>query len=154
MTTTTFAVDPSSPLSGRTAVVTGSTSGIGAAIATTLAAQGAHVVVSGRDKVRGDAVVDRIRAAGGRADLVEVDLAGSYEDLRTFARTATEALGGRIDILVNNPGIYPATSTEGLPDVSLDAMLAVNVRAPHVLVAEIAPAMTARGSGVIVNIGS
>jgi NAD(P)-dependent dehydrogenase (short-subunit alcohol dehydrogenase family) len=66
----------------------------------------------------------------------------------------SEALGGRVDILVNNAGIYPATSTPDLPDADLDAMLAVNVRAPHVLVAELAPAMADRGSGVIVNIGS
>ncbi|HEY0933880.1 MAG TPA: SDR family oxidoreductase, partial [Trebonia sp.] len=65
-----------------------------------------------------------------------------------------DAAGGPVDILVNNAGIYPATSTPDLPDDDLDAMLAVNIRAPHVLVAEFAPAMASRGRGVIVTIGS
>jgi NAD(P)-dependent dehydrogenase (short-subunit alcohol dehydrogenase family) len=141
-------------LAGRTAIVTGSTSGIGAAIARALAAEGATVAVSGRDAGRGRDVVDGLVAAGGRAVFVPSDLAGSYASLRAFAATATDALGGRVDILVNNAGLYPATLTPDLADADLDAMLAVNVRAPHVLVAELAPAMAGRGSGVIVNIGS
>jgi NAD(P)-dependent dehydrogenase (short-subunit alcohol dehydrogenase family) len=141
-------------LTGRTAVVTGSTSGIGAAIARTPAAEGAHVVVSGRDTARGDGVVEEIREAGGRADVVAADLAGAYALIRTFAAAATEVLDGRVDILVNNAGIYPATLTEDLADDDLDALLAVNVRAPHVLVAALAPSMAARGSGVIITVGS
>jgi NAD(P)-dependent dehydrogenase (short-subunit alcohol dehydrogenase family) len=129
-------------LAGRTAVVTGSTSGIGAAIARTLAGQGAHVVISGRDAARGENVVEEIRAAGGRAEFVTADLTGTYGQLRAFAAKATAVLGGRVDILVNNVGLYPATATADLPDRDLDAMLAVNIRAPHVL------------AGVIVNIGS
>jgi NAD(P)-dependent dehydrogenase (short-subunit alcohol dehydrogenase family) len=141
-------------LAGRTAVVTGSTSGIGAAIARALAGEGAHVVVSGRDAARGENVVKEIRVAGGRAEFVAADLAGTYGQLRAFAAEAAFALGGRVDILVNNAGLYPATATADLPDADLDAMLAVNIRAPHVLVGAIAPAMAERGGGVIVNIGS
>lgn len=139
---------------GRTAIVTGSTSGIGAAIARTLAGQGAHVVVSGQNAARGGDVVGDIRASGGKADFVAVNLAGSYDELRAFAADATATLGGRVDILVNNAGIYPATATADLADADLDAMLAVNVRAPHVLVAELVPAMAERGQGAVVNIGS
>ena len=141
-------------LAGRTAIVTGSTSGIGAAIARTLAAEGATVVVSGRDAARGQSVVDSIRRIGGAAVFVEVDLAGPYAELRGFAADASSALGNEVDILINNAGIYPTTLTEQLPDADLDAMLAVNVRAPHVLVAELAPPMAKRGHGVIVNVGS
>ncbi len=141
-------------LGGRTAIVTGSTSGIGAAIARALAAEGARVAVSGRDAERGARVVGEIAAKGATATFVPADLAGSYEELRDFARRATAALGGRVDILVNNAGVYPATATEELADVDLDAMLAINVRAPHVLVAALAPAMAERGSGTIVNVGS
>jgi len=147
-------ITTASRLTGRNAIVTGSTSGIGAAIARTLAAEGAHVVISGRDAARGQSVVKEIQEAGGRADVVEADLAGTYAQLRAFAAEATSTLGGRVDILVNNAGLYPATLTEDLPDADLDAMLAVNIRAPHVLVAALAPAMAERGSGVIVNIGS
>ena len=141
-------------LAGRTAIVTGSTSGIGAAIARALAAERAHVLVSGRDARRGDAVARDITARGGRCDFLPADLAGSYDQLRAFARDATSALGGRVDILVNNAGIYPATLTEDLTDTDLDTMLAINIRAPHVLVAAIVPGMAGRGSGTIVNIGS
>lgn len=137
-----------------TAVVTGSTSGIGEATARVLAAAGVRVVVSGRDRSRADRVVSMITNAGGSAHAVPVDLGGSYDQVRTFAREATAALGGRVDILVNNAGLYPVTATEALPDSDLEAMLAVNVRAPHVLVGELAPAMAERGSGVVVNIGS
>ena len=141
-------------LARRTAVVTGSSSGIGEAIARVLAASGATVVVSGRDSARAQRVADTITATGGAAFVVPVDLAGSYDDLRDFARDATRVLGGRVDILVNNAGIYPVSATAGLDDADLDEVLAINVRAPHVLVAEFAPAMSEHGSGAIINIGS
>ncbi|ANP74627.1 SDR family NAD(P)-dependent oxidoreductase [Cryobacterium arcticum] len=147
-------LSPDTRLAGRTAVVTGSTSGIGEAIARVLAASGAEVVVSGRDAGRAQTVVDTIIAAGGRAHAVVGDLGGSYADIRSFATEATTALGGHVDILVNNAGIYPATATAALTDADLDAVLATNIRAPHVLVAELAPAMAERGSGSIVNVGS
>lgn len=147
-------LSPDSRLAGRTAVVTGSSSGIGEAIARVLAASGATVVVNGRDAERSNAVAKAIIDAGGAAHVVTADLSGSYAELRTFARDATAALDGRVDILVNNAGIYPAAPTVALSDADLDAMLAINVRAPHVLVAELAPAMAERGAGSIVNIGS
>jgi len=141
-------------LAGRTAIVTGSSSGIGEAIARVLAASGAEVVVSGRDIARSQAVVDVIASAGGTAHAVPADLSGSYAEIRKFAATATAALGGRVDILVNNAGVYPVLPTSMLADDDLDAVLATNIRAPHVLVAELAPAMAERGTGAIVNIGS
>ena len=145
---------PYGRLAGRTAIVTGSTSGIGAATADALAREGAHVVVAGRDEIRGKEVVEGIRAAGGRADFLAVDLAGAYAGVRAFAAGAADLLGGRVDILVNNAGIYPVAATADLADDDLDRMLAVNVRSPHVLVAELAPPMARRGAGVIVTVGS
>ena len=153
-TDTTNAKTKPGRLADRSAIITGSTSGIGAAIALTLAGAGAHIIVSGRDATRGQKVVDDIRTAGGRGNFLEVDLQGSYEQLRAFATAATSTLAGHVDILINNAGIYPVTATEQLPDNDLDAMLAVNIRAPHVLVGEIAPAMAARGHGTIITIGS
>jgi NAD(P)-dependent dehydrogenase (short-subunit alcohol dehydrogenase family) len=143
-----------SRLAGRTAIVTGSSSGIGEAIARVLAASGAIVVVSGRSVERAQAVVDAITADGGTAHAIPTDLSGSYDELRQFAEAATAALGGTVDILVNNAGVYPVLPTAMLADDDLDAVLATNIRAPHVLVAELAPAMAERGAGKIVNIGS
>ncbi|WP_445150755.1 SDR family NAD(P)-dependent oxidoreductase [Baekduia sp. Peel2402] len=136
-------------MESRTALVTGSTSGIGRAIAVALAADGLRVAVSGRDAARGEAVAEEI---GGV--FVAADLGESAAAARTLAARATEALGGQIDVLVNNAGVYPSGATAELSDADADALLAVNVRAPHALVAAIAPAMAARGDGVIVNVGS
>ncbi|MBG6056387.1 NAD(P)-dependent dehydrogenase (short-subunit alcohol dehydrogenase family) [Salinibacterium sp. CAN_S4] len=143
-----------SRLRGQTAIVTGSSGGIGEAIARVLASSGAEVVVAGRDTDRARSVVDAIIAAGGTAHAVVADVGGTYDEVRRFAHEATAALGGRVDILVNNAGIYPVSATAALSDADLDAMLATNIRAPHVLVGELAPAMAAHGSGAIVNIGS
>ncbi|MBA8817510.1 NAD(P)-dependent dehydrogenase (short-subunit alcohol dehydrogenase family) [Microbacterium halimionae] len=141
-------------LAGQTALVTGSSSGIGEAIARVLAASGAEVIVSGRDAGRTQAVVTMIEQAGGTASALVADLGASPADVRHFASEALALAGGRIDILVNNAGIYPATATADLSDDDLDAVLAINIRAPHVLVAALAPTMAERGSGSVVNIGS
>ncbi|MWV59379.1 SDR family NAD(P)-dependent oxidoreductase [Rathayibacter sp. VKM Ac-2754] len=143
-----------SRLAGRTAIVTGSSSGIGEAVARVLAASGAEVVVTGRSAERTRSVADGITAAGGTAHAVTADLSGGHDALRAFARDATSVLGGRVDILVNNAGVYPVGPTAALADADLEAVLATNIRVPHVLVAALAPAMAERGSGAIVNIGS
>ena len=141
-------------LSGRNAVVSGSTSGIGAAIARTLAARGATVVVTGRDARRGAAVVADIESGGGSAVFVAGDLASAPAELRQLAAAWTAALAGRIDIVVHNAAICPAVDTLSLTDGELEAALAINVRAPQVLTATLAPPMADRGSGAIVVIGS
>ncbi|MBD8585599.1 SDR family oxidoreductase [Frigoribacterium sp. CFBP 13729] len=145
---------PDTRLAGTTALVTGSTSGIGEAIVRVLAASGAEVVVSGRDASRAASVVRAVTEAGGRAHAVVGDLGGSPTEVRRVAAEAEAALGGRVDVLVNNAGIYPAGATADLSDAELDAVLATNVRAPHLLVAALAPAMAERGRGSIVNVGS
>jgi NAD(P)-dependent dehydrogenase (short-subunit alcohol dehydrogenase family) len=141
-------------LQNKTALVTGSTSNIGRAIAEAFAAEGAHVVVSGRDAERGAAVIEAIRAAGGRADFVAADLDGSIAASRQLATEATRVLGGRVDVLVNNAGIYPGSTTATTDEAMFDRVYAVNVKAPFFLTAEIAPAMAERGAGAIVNLGS
>ena len=143
-----------SRLEGRTALITGSTGNIGAAIAVAFAAEGAHVVVSGRNQERGDAVVAEIRAAGGKADLIVADLDGSPAASRTLAAEATRILGGRIDVLVNNAGIFPRLTTATTTEASFDEVYAVNVKAPFFLTAAVAPEMAERGSGSIINLGS
>jgi NAD(P)-dependent dehydrogenase (short-subunit alcohol dehydrogenase family) len=103
----------STDLAGTTALVTGSTSGIGRAAALMLARRGTHVLVSGRDAARGDAVVAEIRADGGKADFIAADLADATS-VRALARRAAELGGGHVDILVNNAGeLAPAMATRG-----------------------------------------
>jgi 3-oxoacyl-[acyl-carrier protein] reductase len=143
-----------SPQQQPTVLITGSTSGIGAATATALAAEGWSVVVTGRDAARGASVVDGITARGGRAAFVPSDLTDPPEQLRAFARAAVEAAGGRLDAVVHNAALCPPVDTVSLTDADLEATLAVNVRAPHVLTAALAPAMVERGRGSIVVIGS
>jgi len=140
-------------LTGKTALVTGGTSGIGKATALALAAVGVTVAVSGRDEMKGKAVVDDIRAAGGSAVFLAADLVkeGAATDL---AARAMDALGGRVDILVNNAGIAPFGPTASFDDATFDAAFAVNVKAPWFLVATLAPAMAERGSGAIVNVST
>lgn len=138
----------------RTVLITGSTSGIGAATARTLAEHGWRVVVTGRNPTRGAAVVADIEAQGGRAVFVPSDLTSAPQVLRTFARAATEAAGGHLDAVIHNAALCPAVDTVGLTDTDLDETLAVNIRAPHVLTAALAPAMAERGHGAIVVIGS
>jgi NAD(P)-dependent dehydrogenase (short-subunit alcohol dehydrogenase family) len=133
-------------MQGKTALVTGATSNIGPAIAVAFAAQGANVVLSGRDASRGAEVVKAIQEAGGHGQFLAAALDGS-------ARTSHE-LGGRIDVLVNNAGIFPGSTTPTVDEAMFDAVYAVNVKAPFFLTAKIAPLMTAGGSGSIINLGS
>jgi len=141
-------------LKGKTALITGSTSNIGRAAAVAFAAEGAHVIVSGRDDARGAAVLAQIRAADGVADFVQADLDGSAEASRGLAEAAAGRLGGRIDILVNNAGIFPPADTLTASPEMFDQVYAVNVKAPFFLTAVIGPEMHARGAGSIINLGS
>lgn len=143
---------PSEPI--RSVLITGSTSGIGAATARTLAAQGWRIVVTGRDQDRGAAVVADIEGSGGQAAFICSDLTGSPGSLRDFARAATDAAGGSLDAVVHNAALCPPVDTVSLTDADLEATLAVNIRAPHVLTATLAPVMAERGHGAIVVIGS
>ncbi|MFS8097164.1 SDR family oxidoreductase [Lentzea alba] len=143
-----------SRLQGRTALVTGSTSNIGRAIAVALAQEGAHVVVSGRDAVRGAAVVDHIRQLGGQADFVRADLDGTAEASRKLAEEATDVLKRKVDILVNNVGIYPPSTTPTTDEETFDRVYGVNVKAPFFLTQALLPAMIKAEQGVIINLGS
>jgi NAD(P)-dependent dehydrogenase (short-subunit alcohol dehydrogenase family) len=141
-------------LDGKTALVTGATSNIGRAIAVAFGSERAHVIASGRDAGRGAAVVNEIETAGGRATFVAAALDGSAAASRRLASAATEAAGGRLDVLVNNAGIFPGGSTVDTDEATFDEVYAVNVKAPYFLTAAIAPAMAARGEGAVINLGS
>lgn len=142
-------------LAGRTALVTGSTGGLGVTIATALAREGAFVIVSGRDKQRGDAVVADIRSTGGQADFVAADIGVGEAEVRRLAEQATAAAGGQIDVLVNNAALLLMPKpTADIDERELQEVFAVNVFAPFLLTGLLAPAMAERGHGAVVNIGS
>jgi NAD(P)-dependent dehydrogenase (short-subunit alcohol dehydrogenase family) len=141
-------------LSGRTALVTGSTGGLGAAFAMALAAEDAFVVVSGRNHAHGIDVVTRIESGGGAATFVPAEL-GAGSEVTRLAEQATGAAGGRIDILVNNAAMVLApTPTAEVPEALVRHALSVNIVAPFLLTGIIAPAMARGGGGSIVNVGS
>ena len=137
-----------SALSGKTALVTGATAGIGRAVALTLAAEGAEVIVHGRDPGRGREVVEEIVTTGGSARFLGADLT----DTRDVQRLAREA--GDVDILVNNAGVYQFLPTAQMSDERFALHMDLNTRAPYVLVKALAPGMAERGTGSIVNIST
>ncbi|CAI1088412.1 3-oxoacyl-[acyl-carrier-protein] reductase FabG [Serratia quinivorans] len=138
-------------LQGKVAFIQGGSRGIGAAIATRLAREGAAVAftyVSSADKA--DAVVSEITAAGGKALAIKADSADATA-LQQAVRQAVNSLGN-LDILVNNAGVLAMGSTEELPLEDLDRTLAVNVRSVFVASQEAARHMN--DGGRIINIGS
>ena len=139
-------------LDGRTALVTGSSGGIGSAIADRLARAGARVVVHGRSPERSEAVRDRIRATGGQAEMVLGDL-----DSDAAARSVTESVrsvAGPIDILVNNAGGFEVCPwADGDADrwlATYNETVASAVRVVRALV----PDMRERGWGRIIQVSS
>jgi NAD(P)-dependent dehydrogenase (short-subunit alcohol dehydrogenase family) len=135
-------------LEGLSALVTGSTSGIGRAAALEMGKRGAEVVVHGRDIARGGALVDTITADGGKARFAAADLSDP-DQLDDLVEQA-----GPVDVLVNNAGFAWFGPTAELDVATFDQLFTANVRAPYLLVAALAPKMAARRSGSIINIGS
>ena len=139
-------------LSGKVALITGSTSGIGRGIAVRLASLGARVMVHGRDADGARLTLDAIAAAGGEGDWHRADLsdAGACREIVV----ATVARFGALDVLVNNAALTTRGDIEHASLEVIDSILAVNLRAPMLLIQAAIPHLRARGGGSIVNIGS
>jgi NAD(P)-dependent dehydrogenase (short-subunit alcohol dehydrogenase family) len=135
-------------LAGKTALVTGATSGLGKAAALKLAEHGATVLVHGRDAARGASIVEQIEQAGGHARFLGADLS----DPDDVARLAAEV--GRVDILVNNAGSSWFGPSNELTVATYDRLFDGNVRSAYLLTAALAPAMARNGGGNIINVGS
>jgi 3-oxoacyl-[acyl-carrier protein] reductase len=135
-------------LSGKTALVTGASRGIGRASALALAKEGAQVLVhfSSSEK-EADAVVAEIRKAGGKADKVGADLRQA-DGPHTLAKQVRAIVGDRLDILVANAGISKSAKIEDMKIEDFDNLFAVNVRAPFFLVQQLLPALC-KGSNII-----
>ena len=139
-------------LQDKVAVVTGSTSGIGACIARRFAAEGAKVVVSGRREAEGEQVVADIVAAGGTAVFQRTDLAQPEDCRALIARAVAEF--GDLEVLVNNAGIFPRAHRQETTPEFWDQIHAVNLRGAMLCGQAAEPIMVARGGGSIINMGS
>ncbi len=140
-------------LAGKVAVVTGSSSGIGAATAQLLARDGARVVVVANRNVTGaEDVVRAIRTEGGEAVFVQADVAVEA-DCRRVMDTAVQAFG-RLDILVNNAGIQADTPTVDLTEEEFDQVMGANVKGVFFCCKHAIPHMKRAGGGAIVTTSS
>ncbi|AUX48594.1 3-ketoacyl-ACP reductase [Sorangium cellulosum] len=142
---------PHIPLSGRVALVTGAGTRVGAAIARSLAAAGADLVVHYATSAAGaDAVVDEARALGRRATALQADL-HDREALAGLARAALDWSSGRLDLLVHNAANFDRVPPAELSAEAWDRAMALNATAPYLLTLELAPALRAcRGSVVAI----
>jgi NAD(P)-dependent dehydrogenase (short-subunit alcohol dehydrogenase family) len=135
-------------LTGKTALVTGASRGIGRASALALARAGAQVLVHySTGEKEAEAVVAEIRAAGGTAQKVAANLRDA-DGPHLLAKRVREVIGERLDILVANAGVANAASIEETTVEAFDTLFAVNVRAPYFLVQQLLPVM-GKGSSIV-----
>ncbi len=139
-------------LEGKVAVVTGASKGIGAGIARGLGAAGAKVVVGyGGDREGADRTVSAITNAGGQAVAVQANLGVEADVKRLF--TETRERFGRLDVLVNNAGVYRFSPIEGVTVDDYRAMVDTNVLGPLLAIREALPLFPEEG-GSIINVGT
>jgi len=140
-------------LTGKTAIITGASKGIGEAIAEALGRAGARVVVSSRKQEAVETVAERFRKAGIDATAIAAN-AGKTDELERLVQQTTKAYAG-IDILVNNAAANPVFGpVEDTEPWAFQKIMDVNVKGPFELAKLALPSMRARGGGAIINISS
>jgi NAD(P)-dependent dehydrogenase (short-subunit alcohol dehydrogenase family) len=138
------------PLTGKTALVTGASGGLGLHFGKVLAAQGAAVILAARRLSALDQACDEIRAAGGSAEALEMDVSRAESVTAAFAR-----LPGPLDILINNAGVTATQRAEDLDEALWDSILDTNLKGAFLVAQAAARAMKAGGrGGAIVNVAS
>jgi 3-hydroxybutyrate dehydrogenase len=138
----------------KTAIVTGSTSGIGLAVARALAAEGCRLVFNGfGDRTAIDALMADVAARHGVEAIHHPADVSRPAEVRDLVATAEQRFGG-VDVLVNNAGIQHTAPFEAFPDERWDAVLAVNLSAAFHAIKAVLPGMRARNFGRIVNVAS
>ncbi len=137
-----------STLTGKTALVTGASRGIGRASALALAHAGALVLVHyGRGKAQAEAVVAEIRRAGGRAEVVASELAAP-DGAHNLAKRVRAIVGDRLDVLVANAGVSKSATIEDTTVEDFDRLFAINVRSPFFLIQQTLPIL-GNGSSIV-----
>ncbi|KAB2680951.1 SDR family oxidoreductase [Brucella pseudintermedia] len=139
-------------INGKTIVITGASSGMGAAAARHLAAKGASVVLGARRADRIEALAAEIREAGGKATAVVTDVT-RRDDLKNLVDAAVKTYG-RIDVLINNAGVMPLSPLDQLKVDEWDQMIDVNLKGVLYGIAAALPLMKAQKSGHIINLSS
>ena len=139
-------------LDGKSVFITGGAQGIGAAIAALFAGQGAKVFIGDVKAETGDDTVKAIKAKGGDAFFVALDVANEQSWANAFSVVVKEA--GKLDVLVNNAGINIRVPIEEMKAEDLDAMLAVNVKGPFLGCKHAIPLLRKAGGGSIINMSS
>ncbi|HET9645822.1 MAG TPA: 3-hydroxybutyrate dehydrogenase [Burkholderiaceae bacterium] len=137
-------------LKGKTAIVTGSTSGIGLGVALKLASQGANIVLNGFGDHEGPRA--QVEALGSRASYHGADM-GKPAEIEDMIRTVEREFGG-VDVLVNNAGIQHVASVEDFPPEKWDAIIAINLTSAFHTTRLAMPGMKRRNWGRIINIAS
>ncbi len=138
--------------SGKRALVTGATKGLGREIALKFAEAGCDIAATGRDQGELDSLANEVSAMGRRCEIMKADLASTEETLR-MAEHFLEVMQP-LDILVNNAGVALLENVVNLDPEHWDTVLNVNLRAPALISKAVANHMIANGEGVIVNISS
>jgi len=135
-------------LKGRVAIVTGGSRGIGRGIVDLFAAEGASIVIVGRDAASGDKAVASIAKAGGNAIFVDGDIALAETSAR-MVKTALDRFG-RLDILCHNAGIFPESRLDAMTEEEWDRVIAVNLKSTFLATKACLPSMRAQRHGRIV----
>ncbi len=136
-------------LKSKVALITGATSGIGAATALLFAQEGAKIVVTGRSTARGAEIVNKIKNSSGEAFFVKTDV--RLADQCRNAIDQTLAAFGQLDILFNNAGVFYAHNAVECSEEEWDLQLDINLKGTFLMSKFALPAMMAQGSGVIIN---
>ena len=139
-------------LQGKTAIVTGSSRGIGAAIAKQLAAEGAHVIINyARSAELAQHVVEEIQSQGGQATMVQADM-GSIAGVEALFKQTDQIFAGQLDILVNNAGFFPLSTLDESTNEDFEKIVDLNIRGVFLAAREAVKRMGEGGR--IINIGS